>query len=42
MPPYFRGQAHSIGVIMLGARAPAAWRRGAKRLLFASERPYFN
>ena len=42
MPPYLRGQAYSIGVIVLGARAPAAWRRGAKRLLFASERPYFN
>ena len=26
----------------LGARAPAPWRRGAKRLLFASERPYFK
>ncbi len=40
--PENRGQAYSIGVIILGKNAPAAWRNGAKRLLFASERPYFS
>jgi hypothetical protein len=42
LPPELRGQAYCIGTIVLGARAPAAWREGAKRLLFAPERPYFS
>lgn len=42
MPTELRGQAYSIGTIMLGAQAPRAWRDAAKRLLFASERPYFG
>ncbi len=36
-----RGHAYSVGVIVLGAKAPPKWRDGAKRVLFASERPYF-
>jgi hypothetical protein len=27
---------------VLGTRAPAEWRRGADRLLFVPERPYFS
>jgi len=37
-----RGQAYSMAVVRLGDRAPPAWREGAKRLLLAHERPYFN
>ena len=36
------GNAYAMGVILLGPRAPAAWRDGAKRLLFVTERPYFK
>lgn len=39
--PYLRGQAYSMGSVVLGTKAPAAWRMRAKTLLFASERPYF-
>ena len=42
LTPELRGHGYSIGTIMLGARAPGAWREGARRLLFASERPYFG
>jgi len=42
LTPELRGQGYSVGTIMLGARAPRAWRDGARRLLFASERPYFG
>ncbi|HKE90490.1 MAG TPA: M48 family metalloprotease [Gemmatimonadales bacterium] len=37
-----RGEAYSAAVIALGPRAPEAWRRAAKGLLFAPERPYFR
>jgi hypothetical protein len=37
-----RGMAYSMGVVILGRSAPPAWREGATRLLFASERPYFR
>jgi hypothetical protein len=37
-----RGVAYSTAVVILGARAPAAWRRGAGRLLFVPERPYLS
>jgi Zn-dependent protease with chaperone function len=37
-----RGIAYSVGTVILGSAAPATWREGAKRLLFASERPYFQ
>ncbi|KAF1041458.1 MAG: Protease HtpX [Herbaspirillum frisingense] len=36
-----RGQAYVMGVIVLGAAAPAEWRVGARCLLFSYERPYF-
>jgi hypothetical protein len=42
LPPLYRGQGYSMGVIVLGEKAPASWRVAAKRLLFASERPYFK
>jgi len=42
LPPELRGHGYSIGSILLGAKAPAAWRDAARRLLFASERPFFN
>ncbi len=42
LPPELRGQAASMGLILLGDAAPAAWRTEARRLLFASERPYFR
>jgi hypothetical protein len=37
-----RGLAYSTAVVILGSRAPAEWRRGAERLLFVPERPYFS
>ena len=40
--PELRGHAYVMGVILLGPRTPAAWRDGAKRLLFTMERPYFS
>ena len=40
--PGLRGNAYVVGVILLGPRAPAAWRDGARRLLFVTERPYFK
>jgi hypothetical protein len=42
LPPFYRGQGYSMGVVVLGEKAPASWRVAAKRLLFASERPYFK
>lgn len=42
LPPELRAQAYGAGLVMLGAKAPAAWRHAAKRVLFASERPYFS
>ena len=40
--PEVRGQFYALGVVLLGDRAPQAWREGAKGLLFAYERPYFR
>jgi hypothetical protein len=37
-----RGAAYAGGVVALGQRAPEEWREGAKRLLFITERPYFE
>jgi hypothetical protein len=37
-----RGEAYSAALVILGQRAPAQWRRGADRLLFVPERPYFS
>lgn len=42
LPPELRGHGYSMGSVVLGTKAPKAWRDGAKRLLFASERPYFS
>jgi hypothetical protein len=42
LTPELRGQAYSMGVILLGQNAPRHWRDGAKRLLFIPERPYFE
>jgi hypothetical protein len=42
LPLEWRGQAYTAALVILGARAPAEWRRGADRLLFVPERPYFN
>ncbi|GAB3255916.1 M48 family metallopeptidase [Chitinimonas naiadis] len=37
-----RASAYAMGLILLGKRAPDAWRTTAKQLLFPSERPYFS
>jgi Zn-dependent protease with chaperone function len=42
LPLELRGHAYAMGVVALGAQAPQSWRDNAKRLLFASERPYFS
>ena len=42
LPTELRGQAYSAGVVLLGQKAPTAWRDAAKRLLFTYERPYFS
>ncbi|WP_211236795.1 M48 family metallopeptidase [Chitinimonas koreensis] len=42
LTPLSLGHAYALGTVVLGKAAPAAWRDGAKRLLFASERPYFS
>lgn len=42
IPPEQRGQGYSLGSVLLGDKAPAAWRESARRLLFASERPYLG
>ncbi|HET9447455.1 MAG TPA: M48 family metalloprotease [Steroidobacteraceae bacterium] len=42
LPMEARGHAYTAALVILGQRAPAQWRRGADRLLFVPERPYFN
>jgi hypothetical protein len=42
LPLEARGQAYSAALVILGSRTPAEWRRGADRLLFVPERPYFS
>ena len=42
LSPVLRGHAYSMASTVLGARAPAEWKRAATRLLFASERPAFR
>lgn len=42
LQPQQRGFAYSAAVTALGDAAPTVWRDNAKRLLFATERPYFN
>lgn len=41
LTPEVRGYAYGMGAILLGPKAPRAWREAATRLLFAFERPYF-
>lgn len=40
--PEARMLAYSAALVLAGDKAPAAWRLASKRLLFASERPYFR
>lgn len=40
--PQARGVAYAMAVVMRGSQCPAQWRDGARRLLFAPERPYFG
>jgi hypothetical protein len=42
LSPRSRGLAYMLGTTILGPKAPPVWREGAKRLLFGSERPYFQ
>jgi hypothetical protein len=42
LPPELRGQAYSMAVVVLGKKAPLAWRSAALNLLFSMERPYFD
>ena len=37
-----RGQAYALALIVKGPKAPPSWRDDAKRLLFGTERPYFD
>jgi Zn-dependent protease with chaperone function len=40
--PQMRAQAYVVGVIVLGRKAPAAWREFAKKALLVTERPYLG
>lgn len=40
--PEVRGEAYAAGVVLLGRKAPQAWRTGARCLLFAAERPFLG
>lgn len=42
LPMELRATAYAMGVTVLGERAPADWKLGARCMLFASERPYFG
>jgi len=42
VPVVVRGMAYSAGVVLMGPMAPREWRKGARTLLFAPERPYFR
>ena len=39
--PAVRGQFYALATVALGDETPNHWREGARRLLFATERPYF-
>jgi hypothetical protein len=41
-PAGTRGLAYAIGTVILGPATPPVWRESAKRLLFATERPWFK
>ncbi|MCE3607845.1 M48 family metalloprotease [Massilia sp. P8910] len=40
--PEMRMHAWSAALVLLGDKAPPAWRKAVARMLFASERPYFK
>jgi Zn-dependent protease with chaperone function len=40
--PEGRAQLYSAALVLLGEKAPGEWRARVRRLLFASERPYFK
>ncbi|HEY7373780.1 MAG TPA: M48 family metalloprotease [Polyangia bacterium] len=40
LDPIERGHAYVLGAVILGDAAPDDWRRGARALLFAPERPF--
>ena len=40
--PEARAYAYSAAIVLIGEKAPAAWREHVRRVLFASERPYFR
>jgi hypothetical protein len=42
LPVALRAHGFVLGVLALGAQAPANWREYAKRALFVGERPYFS
>lgn len=42
VPMEVRAYAYSAGTVLLGAKTPQAWRQFSRRILFASERPYFK
>lgn len=39
--PEARAHAYSAALVLIGRKAPDNWRQAVRRLLFASERPYF-
>ncbi len=39
---YARGHAYAMGIVLLGDKAPGAWRDAAGRLLFTAERPFLD
>ena len=41
LTPELLGHGYAMGIVMMRSEAPQSWREGAKRLLFAYERPYF-
>jgi Zn-dependent protease with chaperone function len=42
LPPEARAIAYGAAIVLVGQKAPPEWRTSARRLLFASERPYFG
>jgi Zn-dependent protease with chaperone function/tetratricopeptide (TPR) repeat protein len=42
LSPVMRGHAYSMATVILGPGTPSQWRKSARRLLFAIERPYFK
>jgi hypothetical protein len=42
VPMEIRAYAYNAGMVLLGPKTPPAWRQFSRRLLFASERPFFR